>query len=1052
MNAWLPPSRLRLWAARLLAAAGAIAAVAPTFLAAAHASYAYPRVDLYPLRLMVDALALWLAGRRRFRFAAAVWFGCSAFFHLVDAVDRGSGGLWGFAAALPLALATALLVWPMLRAPDEQARLAPLSGVWVLVATLVVTAVDGVLSRGAGDLGRDAAFVAGASALALFAGCMIGSQLGPLRWLAQLGTVCLIGAAQTSDLRVFSGAALPAVDMAKLLTWLGLATFALGMDWIRAGAGSKARFLRAGALSLGVSLVPLALAALFTPVRLEVLAMAAGRAAALGLAAAIMPRVAGSGAKVTRVAGPVGRPPRALLGFAVAVLALGAFLLVFEHETIGPALLAMLPVAFCLVVRTRLTRAALFLMGGVAVMGVTFAGVKSTDVTVVAVAGLTAAAVFAFCISGPAAGKHFQRRVRWAPVPHPRVSVTLAGVAAAALLGPIAYCTIAEPPARSGLLAVAAGGVPLPEPLYFRPSVLRDAPSPGRLTGSPLAVDPLGRGTWVVDEERDEVALVGKDQQVKRFAVGSWPELLVVTREGRVFVSAREAARVDVIEPDFQRRAIELGDEVRGLALDPEEAHLYVGLITTRALESYDARTLKLRGHLDLPADPRSVAVTEAGVAALPDKGSALQLASADLRRRWEVELPSGDGVAWHGQALLPAGRDLLVLHDQVNTGLEHPVAGGGYGGSVSRPVELVATVVEGGRAPLVPPNARRTFNMLDLPDVSGAALGDGALFLASRIKGQVERVPFETSGRLDTASLRVDSPFQGEPGSNEESNGKVAGGLGMTGVALDRGKVISYAAFDRVLVSASQAASKHQDEVSLGKGVLDEQLALGRRLFFRDDHVISAAGLACASCHVDGREDGLVWRLQGARLQTPSLTGRLADTAPYNWHGTTKSLPDNISQTITRLGGSGLEKGDREALARYLSEGLRPVRPPPPSADPAVVAQGKALFHDRTVGCSGCHDPDSGFTDGQAHDVESLTAAEREELKRSLGGKEPEATAAAFDTPTLRQVGLTAPYFHDGSAKTLEDVVERNRDRMGKTSQLSAGERRALVAYLRTL
>jgi cytochrome c peroxidase len=103
-------------------------------------------------------------------------------------------------------------------------------------------------------------------------------------------------------------------------------------------------------------------------------------------------------------------------------------------------------------------------------------------------------------------------------------------------------------------------------------------------------------------------------------------------------------------------------------------------------------------------------------------------------------------------------------------------------------------------------------------------------------------------------------------------------------------------------------------------------------------------------------------------------------------------------------------------------------------------------------VGCSSCHDPDSGFTDGQAHDVESLSAAEREELKQSGSGKAPEPTADAFDTPTLRQVGLTAPYFHDGSAKTLDDVVDGNRDRMGKTSQLSTGERRALVAYLRTL
>src|SRR5439155_17470496 len=112
------------------------------------------------------------------------------------------------------------------------------------------------------------------------------------------------------------------------------------------------------------------------------------------------------------------------------------------------------------------------------------------------------------------------------------------------------------------------------------------------------------------------------------------------------------------------------------------------------------------------------------GVAALPDRGGSLELASADLHRRWSVALPSGDGVAWHGQALLPAGRDLLVLHEQVNTGLEHPVAGGGYGGAVSQPVNLVATVIEDGRAPLIPPNARAQSGGLDLPDVSGAALG----------------------------------------------------------------------------------------------------------------------------------------------------------------------------------------------------------------------------------------------------------------------------------------------------------------------------------------
>ncbi len=57
-----------------------------------------------------------------------------------------------------------------------------------------------------------------------------------------------------------------------------------------------------------------------------------------------------------------------------------------------------------------------------------------------------------------------------------------------------------------------------------------------------------------------------------------------------------------------------------------------------------------------------------------------------------------------------------------------------------------------------------------------------------------------------------------------------------------------------------------------------------------------------------------------------------------------------------------------------------------------------------------------------------------------------------AFKTPSLRNVALTAPYFHDGSAETLEQAV--NRELLGKTSEikLSAAETRQLLAFLRAL
>ena len=65
------------------------------------------------------------------------------------------------------------------------------------------------------------------------------------------------------------------------------------------------------------------------------------------------------------------------------------------------------------------------------------------------------------------------------------------------------------------------------------------------------------------------------------------------------------------------------------------------------------------------------------------------------------------------------------------------------------------------------------------------------------------------------------------------------------------------------------------------------------------------------------------------------------------------------------------------------------------------------------------------------------------------------------FKTPTLRNVALTAPYMHDGSQKTLQDVVSfyvgggnsnPNLDPDMKGLKLSAQDRSDLVAFLQSL
>jgi cytochrome c peroxidase len=61
-------------------------------------------------------------------------------------------------------------------------------------------------------------------------------------------------------------------------------------------------------------------------------------------------------------------------------------------------------------------------------------------------------------------------------------------------------------------------------------------------------------------------------------------------------------------------------------------------------------------------------------------------------------------------------------------------------------------------------------------------------------------------------------------------------------------------------------------------------------------------------------------------------------------------------------------------------------------------------------------------------------------------------AENAAYKTPSLRFVGGTPPYLHDGRFPTLAALIEGNDDHMGATKQLSASDKAALAAFLEML
>jgi cytochrome c peroxidase len=120
---------------------------------------------------------------------------------------------------------------------------------------------------------------------------------------------------------------------------------------------------------------------------------------------------------------------------------------------------------------------------------------------------------------------------------------------------------------------------------------------------------------------------------------------------------------------------------------------------------------------------------------------------------------------------------------------------------------------------------------------------------------------------------------------------------------------------------------------------------------------------------------------------------------------------------------------------------------------------RGAELFFSERVGCTACH-VGANFTDELYHNIGVGMDAAEPDLGRYVVTKQ-EKDRGAFKTPTVRNVALTAPYMHDGSQQTLEEVVEwydkgghpnPQLDEKIKKLDLTAQEKADLVAFMKAL
>jgi cytochrome c peroxidase len=211
--------------------------------------------------------------------------------------------------------------------------------------------------------------------------------------------------------------------------------------------------------------------------------------------------------------------------------------------------------------------------------------------------------------------------------------------------------------------------------------------------------------------------------------------------------------------------------------------------------------------------------------------------------------------------------------------------------------------------------------------------------------------------------------------------------------------------------------------------------------LLFHDATICFQHWQSCASCHPDGRADGLNWDLMNDGVGNPKNTKSMLlthQTPPAMAEGVRMSAEEAVRSGIRHVLFSDRPEEEAAAIDAYL-QSLRPV-PSPHLVDGRLspaAERGRKLFESRRVGCFRCH-PAPLYTDLRSHNV---------------GSRSPTEYTERFDTPTLVEAWRTAPYLHDGRYTTVKELLVEGRHGLGRGGdELSGQDLDDLVEFVLSL
>ncbi len=542
---------------------------------------------------------------------------------------------------------------------------------------------------------------------------------------------------------------------------------------------------------------------------------------------------------------------------------------------------------------------------------------------------------------------------------------------------------------------------------------------------SPIAITADGAWVVVANSDSNTISLVSMDgeeieaeigvgREPRSVGVHPWLERAYVTNLADDTISV-----VDLAERREVATAA-VGDEPYGMVVSPDGATLYVSLSGEESIAVVDAETLAVAVHIPVETRPRGLALTA--------DGTTLYVTHLLTGRVSVVDVPSESVTAVVGTGLESNAAQAIAIH---------PSETRAYVPHIRSRVSNADLLLDSTIAPVV--------SVLDLATnttIRKEVLGLDAI---DRPVNNPTAVDFSPDGRY----LYVVNAGSNDVSVIDLTTGLAAGhiqvGDNPRGIAVapdgERAYVANLLSDDISVLNLKFNREARRVKVTIS--LLPPMVQAGKRHFFSSARPELARDrwISCASCHIEGEQDGRAWLFPDGPRNTPVMRG-LRQTPPYHWSGDRVDLFDFQATIRGRQGGTGLSEEENEELAAFLGYMGFPPNPKLESDGSlsAAAQRGKGLFESAEAGCAQCHGGPA-YTNGAAYDV-------------GTGDGPGERAGPLFDTPSLRGLYSTAPYLHNGSAPTLLDVLTSgNRgDRHGATSRLTEEELSELVAFLNSL